>query len=113
MSKCENEEHSKRENLEKSGDYLLKHDDVYSELWLKAQKEHEVEPAEEDAECSQLPSPAVEAGKVSIAHEGDGGYVEENLCIVEEVCEILPGIGHQLKELGEEAKDADTDNNCC
>lgn len=94
LSKCENEENGQRKNLEKSGDNLLEHDDVNSKLWLKSQEEHKVEPAEEDAQCSQLPAPAVEASELAVAHEGDGGDVQEYLNIVEKVCQVLPWFGH-------------------
>lgn len=104
LSKGENKEYSQWKNFEKSGGDFLKHDNIYSKLWLKAQKEDKVEPAQEDADSSQLPTPAVEAGKVAIAHKSDGGQVEDDLCIVEEIRQILPEVGHQLEDLRCEAK---------
>lgn len=99
LSERKDEEQCHGKDLEESGDDLLKHDDVDSKPRLEAQEEHKVEPAKEDAESTQLPPPANQAGEVAVAHEGDGGEVEKDLCVVQDVREVDSRVRYHLDQL--------------
>lgn len=93
LSKCKNQQCGHRNCFQESLEYFLEHHNINAKCWLFTHEENEVDPAQKDAKCSQLPSPTIKARIVKVGEDkNDGSNIEKPFNQVYPGCEVFTGI---------------------